>query len=93
MTKVEKIKKYPCIESTLDFSTNNYKIRLWVNELRLKDMDRDIYKKLKSVRGSKNKIINWCAKNIPNINAVQVIDRKGRGIVAYTVDFIDDPHG
>lgn len=89
----KKVKQYPCIESTLDFSTKNYRIRLWVNEEKLKDIDQSIITKLKKVKGDKPKIINWCAKNIPNINAVQVIDNGGKGIVAYVVDFVDDPHG
>lgn len=86
-------KKYPCIESTFEFFVESYKIRLWVNEKELKDIDSEIISKLKAITGNKAEIINWCAVNIPNINAVQVIDDDGKGIVAYTVDFADDPHG
>jgi len=86
-------KQYPCIESTLDFPTENHRIRLWINEEEIKDIDEAIITSLKTIDGTKAEIINWCAKNIPNINAVQVIDHQGKGVVAYTVDFIDDPHG
>jgi hypothetical protein len=87
------IKKYPCIESTLDFSIKDYKVRLWINEETLKDVDNEIIENVKNFNGDKVEIIEWCAANIPNINAVQVIGSDGRGIVAYTVDFAEDLHG
>src|SRR3990167_1131919 len=35
-------KQYPCIESTLDFPTENHRIRLWINEEEIKDIDEAI---------------------------------------------------
>lgn len=86
-------KDYPCIESTYEFIVKSNKIRLWINETELKEIDNKTLALLKNIPGAKAEIINWCAANIPNINAVQVIDKEGKGIVAYTVDFNDDLRG
>lgn len=105
---VKLTKKYPCIESTIDIMHGDTTIRLWVNEEDLIPTDITGYlKNLESFLfelGTRDRIeiINFIAKEIPNINAVQILDRyvteKGSfeikyGTVAYTVDFSEDVHG
>lgn len=99
------IKKYPCIESTVDFDYGDIRIRLWINEDDLipSDMTANIHniKAFLFEVGVKDRIeiINYIAKEIPNVNAVQVMDRYLNdqdirfGTVAYTVDFSEDVHG
>lgn len=88
--------KYPCVEATVDYNLDFYTIRLWINQTDVPQNDqealraREIIKSLK-IR-SRAEILNFLIENIPNLNAVQI--KSGDvGVVIYTVDFENDPHG
>lgn len=106
MGEAKLTKKYPCIESTVDLNYGDITIRMWIDEDDL--IPTDISSFLKNIKsflyetGTKDRveIINFIAKEIPRINAVQVLDHYfdndeiRLGTVAYMVNFgEDDPHG
>lgn len=105
-------KKYPCIESTLDIQTIGGLIRLWIDEQKVEDQYYDnmgIAQKISdycisvlgknfddNASGYADRIINFIAKEIPRVNAVQIKQTEGEvqhGVVAYLVDFSSDVHG
>lgn len=103
------MKPYPCIESTIEFKTRGQIFRLWLNELDIKEYDfdepkfllkiKDIIDRLfKEKHSSRKEMIETLIKDIPNLNAVQILEALGdtpdydrTGIVVYTVDF--ENHG
>lgn len=97
---------YPCVESTLEISTGNRTLRLWVN---VKDIPENFGLQT-SVEEIKNKmlaepdhkkLLEWAILTIPNINAIQILIDYSQGYeeygvrfgtVVYTVPF-EDVHG
>lgn len=98
---------YPCVESTLEISTGNRTLRLWVD---VKDIPKnfglqnyvgEIKDKMIS-EPEHNKVLEWAILTIPNINAIQILidypqsDNEEYGVrfgtVIYTVPF-EDVHG
>lgn len=101
-------KPYPCIESTLDITVRQGTIRLWIQEKEIKDsyMANSGYAKgIQSFieegfhRKNNIDIAEFIIREIPNVNAIQIIPVKGdsrgfdEGMVVYTVDFSSDVHG
>ena len=105
---LDQMKKYPCIESTLEIQDFDKVIRLWIDEeeveLNLKrgkkisDFIQDYLERINHDYKS-HELADWVHKNIPKINAIQVIDHNfdsnesRYGMVYYLVDFEEDVHG
>lgn len=81
------MKKYPCIESTIEFKYKNYEFRLWINQDVLVDnyyQDHGYSKMIGTYISSIEKlgardvdndfqyIVNFCVKNIEGLNAIQM---------------------
>lgn len=100
------IKKYPCIETTLDYETGNFIIRLWIDKTNSDDDTVKSSETIAYLRGLTDGfwhhdsifdlLIEKLSK-IPNINAFQIKEKAKDGIswgtVVYTVYFSEDVHG
>lgn len=91
--------KYPCIESTIELEIEGIKIRLWINEKEIKDfypLNDEYINKIENyfkdednlATFTKEKLIDFCVREISRLNAIQIIDSK-EGVVVYTVEFTD----
>ncbi len=90
--------KYPCIESTVEFYIGSFHVRLWIAETDLLDgypSYSGILPKAEDFMvagdmGIKD-LIEFIIKQVPRLNAVQVIGRERtgvkQGIMVYAVDF------
>lgn len=79
--------KYPCIESTLDFSSCGYRIRVWINETEnAETFDNADFKaaiRRQCAALSQQELAAWIAGQ-PRVNAVHVLNAgNGDGRVLY----------
>ncbi len=95
-------RKYPCIESTLDFELGNYIVRLWINKEAVPEDYLEEENMLKKIREFYEKHVPTAREMFTfieafeNINAVQIQFKAGDmkfGTVLYLVDFSSDVHG
>lgn len=99
------MKKYPCIESTVDIPYQDQSIRLWIDETKVKNFHgygtqsqrkpiSDIVEKILIFLNQKEidneVLIDFIHKNIPHVSAVQIKD-KNHGTIQYgTVAYFVD---
>lgn len=79
--------KYPCIESTLDFVSCGYRIRVWINERENAEKfdNADLKAAIRSQCAAmeQKELAEWIAAQ-PRVNAVHVFDApSGDGRVLY----------
>lgn len=95
-------KEYPCIESTIEFKylspqgyDQDFLLRLWIDQSNLQNYYKESFEIKQNIldymRGRSHNtpeaIIDFVAKNIKRVNAIQVKDKDNFGVVAYLVDF------
>lgn len=78
---------YPCIESTLDFASCGYRVRVWINEQENAEVfdNSELKQEIRTrcVVLSQHELAEWIAAQ-PRVNAVQVFDAQtGNGRVLY----------
>lgn len=89
--------EYPCIENTIDLDFTDHLVRLWINKDRISQdfiLEEQIVSAIKqfyqsSGMSGRESLINRIVK-LPDVNAVQVIEKKEGvryGTVVYTVNF------
>ncbi len=93
------MKPYSCIESTVEFMLGDAKIRLWINEDTIeaeypnKRIEGEAFEYVHLKKPTTKELIVYFIKEIPRLNAIQLIDKDGLGVVVYTVPFSEDVHG
>lgn len=97
--------RWPCIESTIEIPIKSDLVRVWIDQVVVKDGYVDethlarIIKKIFKMKISLEEKIQLAHKYEPNISAIQLIHKylnKGRfryGVVVYLSDFNVDVHG
>lgn len=95
------MKKYPCIEKTLDFVVGRTEVRLWIDaddvedKINYEDIINKFYIFIEEQRTDSEKI-EYLKTIVPRLNAAQIRDTEldyKLGTVAYFVDFSSDVHG
>lgn len=90
------MKKYNCIESTLDFTLGDKQFRLWINEDEVEseypngDIDGNFQMYVIDNEPTTKQMVEYFVENVPRLNAVQIKNIKtGHGVVVYIVPFED----
>lgn len=97
------MKKYPCVETTIEFTNGNMKVRLWIDnpdslepEVLYKEFKNMFHDVIKEMRGKSNSMVSTAeafAELIPGLNAVQFLSvgdsQMHIGHMIYTVPFED----
>lgn len=95
------MKRYPCIESTLDVPYHDITLRLWIDEQEVLDTYRTNVSYVKRLtdflaqKPTRQEIVEYAKGQIKGLNAIQIKDNIGgveHGVVAYLVEF-SDVHG
>lgn len=94
--KLENLKKFECIESTIDFEIDGWCLRLWINQINIPENHQPERKIVNEIFKWYNKageqtimsMIKYLEK-IPNVNAIQVRSTGNPcfGTMVYTVPF------
>ncbi len=88
------MKKYPCIESTLDLKLGDYIVRLWIEEeeLEAEYPNKRILGELMGFvwenKPTLKEMVEHIHQSIPRVNAVQIKNNADEhGVMVYFVDF------